>query len=450
MSDSEGSYTLSSDIEFVDESVRRVMEMEDESYGDSDMVSSLDEEDAPDGEDVIDEADLMELEEVDEPGLERQEAAIGEQLSQIVSPQAAPAPARAFRLRAKKFFLTYPQCDSTPATVLAAIRAHEPYADKIERILVASELHESGDPHIHVALWLTTRFSYSDQACFDWVTGQHGSYEVLKGAVNKVAKYLTKDSMGTRAWWSPDGSFDPSVYLNSRVNRRGYSFEAAAKRLKNGESISDVNEDAPGFVLQHLPKMQDYVQFIDMTAPQTNLPLPGDLTDSVLALEEPIKTIGSWIASNVSPNRDHSLPFGTKQLWIHGPTQLGKTSMILALERYFDVYYPPPEQFYDDYEDGRYDLICFDEFAGGKTIQFLNTFITGARCPLRRKGRARYLKKRNIPVLFIANQTPSEVYHGVAEKHPWVMSAFERRLEIVSLSAQDPLFPIVDIFGGQP
>jgi len=101
---------------------------------------------------------------------------------------------RAFRLRAKHLFLTYPRCPMPPQEALALFRA-KPGID-IDRYLICVEDHADGTPHLHVYLGLKGPIDTTNQNFFD-LQGEalyHGNYQAARSAAN-VIRYVKKDGV---------------------------------------------------------------------------------------------------------------------------------------------------------------------------------------------------------------------------------------------------------------
>lgn len=92
-----------------------------------------------------------------------------------------------FHISAKSFFLTYPQCD------LNRQDAYDQLSGKIEGISyvhIAKELHESGDPHLHILLITKEKKNIYNEKYFD-IGGFHGNYQSAKSTDN-VLDYIKK------------------------------------------------------------------------------------------------------------------------------------------------------------------------------------------------------------------------------------------------------------------
>jgi len=80
-------------------------------------------------------------------------------------------PSKKFRLKAKGFFLTWPQCTATKEEAVATLQAKGP----IEKYIVCSELHEDGSPHVHAYVKYESDKNFVNPKCFD-IGDFHGNY----------------------------------------------------------------------------------------------------------------------------------------------------------------------------------------------------------------------------------------------------------------------------------
>lgn len=68
-----------------------------------------------------------------------------------------------FRVNAKCFFLTYPQCDISKEDLLEHLDSFKPVW-----IVVGRELHEDGQPHLHACVSFGARKDVRDERHFDF------------------------------------------------------------------------------------------------------------------------------------------------------------------------------------------------------------------------------------------------------------------------------------------
>lgn len=151
-----------------------------------------------------------------------------------------------------------------------------------------------------------------------------------------------------------------------------------------------------------------------------------------------------WLTRNILTTRN----FRQEQLFLSGPPAIGKTTLILQLARFLRIYnIPTDEDFYDDWEDGSYDLAVMDEFKANKTVQWLNRWLDGSMMPLKKKG-SQYLKRKNIPTIILSNYTLEECYSNALQKDARfyvALQALQSRLTCIVLQEHFNLFPEISV-----
>lgn len=142
----------------------------------------------------------------------------------------------------------------------------------------------------------------------------------------------------------------------------------------------------------------------------------------------------SWLMANL-----YCRQFKQRQLYLWGPPNYGKTSMIRCLEKVMMIYRAPmDENFFDAYDEETHQLVVFDEFKGQHPLTFMNLFLQGDSMTLRKKG-SQYLKKLNLPVIILSNYSPREAYSKVDD---FKLDTFLVRLEVIELVA--PVFALCE------
>lgn len=126
-----------------------------------------------------------------------------------------------------------------------------------------------------------------------------------------------------------------------------------------------------------------------------------------------------------------------KQLWICASTGAGKSLLLHTLQKHFHGYEIPEDNgWLEDYSDD-YDFIYIDEyndpFISGA---LLNKIAEGVPVKLKRRGRAPYLKQKNLPLIICSNQTISECY---ATQHSRVLDAMRARFLEVEIPEGESL-----------
>lgn len=350
-----------------------------------------------------------------------------------------------FRFRSLSLFCTYPQCATAKEVAMKNIVSR--WGENVEYAVVAEEKHKDGKPHLHVLIKFRNQISSCNAKFADFISGSHGNYKPAK-PMWKAYNYTVKAGCFVVHGVVPQTILSQaSKKLDSKSNSGAVTTEEVALAMVGGASVKDIYQKYPGKFLMYRSRIESFKEYqnvVERTATRTFpgfKPVDPDLDPFLFEL------VG-WLQDNlVDPIANKkSRPFKTPQLYLHGPPSSGKTSMILELMKFFRVYFlPMDEEFYDEYEDGLYDLVVLEEFASQKTITWLNSFLEGAPKTIRKKQR-QYLKTKNIPVIILSNLSPDECYINVAEKHPSQFEAFKIRLQVLEV----PLFSEptdVDVIG---
>lgn len=297
-----------------------------------------------------------------------------------------------FQIRSKKFSLTFPQCEESKEAVRTRMEERWPDCNYV----IGQEKHEDGNHHLHIYLQFSSAISVSDPNYFDFIAGQHGSYEATK-SVRAWVQYVTKEDTEYTA---------KGIDVKALINKRKNISKEVADMLDAGAKIEDVRKSNNHYFLINKKKIEDYGAYMSVILDREKKE-PWVEPDWI-KLTGSNRKIGQWLADNIRRLR----PFKAPQLFIHGPRNLGKTSLIEYLKKSLSVYHiPTTEDFYDAF-DNDYDLCVIDEFKGQKTIQWLNQFLDGQTVTLRKKG-SQYLKTKNIPTIILSNFTLVDCYPGL-------------------------------------
>lgn len=333
----------------------------------------------------------------------------------LEEPETLPRPQgkKRFRMQGKNYILTFPQCDVKKE--VAADRIRSQWGDEVAGYVVCEEQHKDGTPHLHVFLQFREKKTFCKEDCFDFIGGKHGNYQVARSVRGSV-EYVTKGGN-----YVAEG-----VDVEAIKKKKAPKSDTIARMLMDGKSLEEVNAVDPGYVMINKRKLEEYDTWIQcMKAKKSKLewvaPVIEGLTDAN-------KQIAEWICANIRQPRKFKAP----QLFIHGPRNLGKTSLIEWLERYLSVYHcPMAEEFYDLYSDD-HDLVVMDEFKGQKTIQWMNLFLQGSPMNLRKKG-SQYMKRKNIPVIILSNYSLGECYPKARDDGR--LNTLEARLQVVEIDS---------------
>ena len=271
-------------------------------------------------------------------------------------------------------------------------RLEQKWKDDLKGYIVCEEQHKDGTPHLHVYLQFHDRIHTRQLDYFDFIADKHGNYQVAKSQRGSV-DYVTKA-----------GNYIVKGLDVEQIKKKKSSKSTdVAKMLMDGKSLSEINEVDPGYFMVNKRKLEDYEQWVSVEKHKKSK--DAWIPPCIYALTDANLQIAKWIVSNVRSIRKFKAP----QLFITGPKNLGKTSLIEWLSKSLSVYHiPQTEDFYDLYSDD-YDLVVFDEFKGQKTIQWMNLFLQGSPMNIRKKG-SQYMKMKNLPVIILSNYTLGDCY----------------------------------------
>lgn len=346
----------------------------------------------------------------------------------------------AFRLQAKNLFLTYPQCPITKqqalAQLLAKVQQWQPSV-----ILVACELHSDGHQHLHAAIQLTLKCRIRAVNRLDLVsengTNYHGNYQAARNWKNTLL-YVTKEDSEPATHGIPD----LVVFLAELRKKKNSKLALVAKRF-----LDDPDTDIHSLCVE-MPEMLWRVnQMKDMQAFCRAKKRTSHMMEwnpiSIDGLNPSSMRVATWLNLNLFQERAFKQP----QMWIHGPPNHGKTSLIAALQKYCRVYVVPLTENWDDnFDDNDIDLVVFDEFKAQRQITWMNGFTDGSTFPVSRRGCAPFLKTKNLPCLVLSNYDISGAYNNRPQDR---LAPLLARFEIVDLGTEifsDTLFDLIQKF----
>ncbi len=317
-----------------------------------------------------------------------------------------------FRMRARRLFLTYPNymgelgSAMSFAVAIGRVTANQPEY----RAIVCKEAHKDGRPHFHVYLETVDakdRFLVTNAKQLD-IDGNHPNIQSVRSSKN-VAKYVTKKS---------DYVLINMTELHCQQLIQGNSTELALVC----SDILECPEDSDKHYLAHptiyvrhyrglglltvLARSSKRVRKYDRLKKWFELgpDLRPELNPTEIA-------IYAWLHANFVPPYDMARK--TRQLWLVGPADTGKTRLTQALARLVP-FYPMAfgSAFCDGFSGSDADFIVFEDFSPGdaKTIGFLKRFFEGVEMEIPVKGSS-IRKVRNVPVIVTSNYTPAEIYN---------------------------------------
>lgn len=172
-----------------------------------------------------------------------------------------------FRVNAKNYFLTYPQCDLSSADLRDFLLTKE--GDRINWMCIARELHQDGNPHFHIQIEFVSAKSIKSADYYDF-RGFHPNISGTRN-VKKVADYVSKGAdyelYGiTQEEWEEicegRGQKKTSAYTEVLACD---SYEAACEAVRRVDPRAWVNNgDRIRENLRHtfVPKFPEYLNFI--------------------------------------------------------------------------------------------------------------------------------------------------------------------------------------------
>nr|ALB26140.1 replication associated protein [Okra enation leaf curl virus] len=159
-------------------------------------------------------------------------------------------PPKRFLINSKNYFLTYPKCSLTKEEALSQIKNFQTHTSK-KYIKICSELHENGEPHLHVLIQFEGKYKCQNQRFFDLVSPSRSAHfhPNIQGAKSSsdVKSYIDKDG-DTLEW----GEFQ----IDGRSARGGQqtandAYAAALNAGSKSEALRVIKELAPkDYVLQ--------------------------------------------------------------------------------------------------------------------------------------------------------------------------------------------------------
>nr|QHA25058.1 replication-associated protein [Soybean blistering mosaic virus] len=107
-----------------------------------------------------------------------------------------PSAPKRFRISSKNYFITYPKCSLSKQEALSQLQALNTPTNK-KFIKICRELHENGEPHLHVLIQFEGKFVCTNQRLFDLVSSSRSAHfhPNIQGAKSSsdVKSYIDKD-----------------------------------------------------------------------------------------------------------------------------------------------------------------------------------------------------------------------------------------------------------------
>lgn len=286
---------------------------------------------------------------------------------------------------------------------------------------VAQEQHKDGTPHLHIGLWCRESIRTRDANFWDFVVGgdSHGNYQGMKYPKG-VFQYISKDDKDPVTFGVP-----PPQILTTKASGKT---EQVAMMILDGVSNAKLLDLFPSFMLMNAHRVKSFKHLARVyRSEKKQFPKEGcQYIGEVAGMFQ----IANWINDNLGRKRT----FKQEQLFLWGPKNCLKTSLVRFIAEFVSTYdFPTTEQFYDFYDDDEFDLIFIDEFYGtALPLQAYNLWLQGAPMTVRIKG-GQAMKFKNQPIITCANYTPRECYPNVTNQ--LALEAMECRLIVVNVMA---------------
>lgn len=343
--------------------------------------------------------------------------------------QTIDAPPGRWRCYGTYFAVTWSRC---PETWEQMIRVLMPkWSSDVEILVVSQEKHQDGGLHYHAFFKFKSRKNFKSPFTFDLVMEPgkeyHANYKVANQPEGWM-KYVLKEKEW-KVLVGPEG-FDPTKYVmrgkaksgalvpNARVN--GMAAEVA-RLLMEGATPRSILDSHPGFFLKEKKKIYDLADmllterlFKESLGYEALLArIDEGLRDPKWTSHEMMRynasaaaTVIGWLKENLKFDR---VP-RTKQLYLHGDPNIGKSRTVAQLRQYIRLWEVPKNtEYYDGYQNGCYHMAYIDEFAGQHTMTWLNSFLDGNPLFLNQKYGG-VTKTDVLPVMIMSNMTPAEIY----------------------------------------
>ncbi len=345
-----------------------------------------------------------------------------------------------FRIAAKRFFLTYPQCPLEAEIAVNQIVRKGFLKPKV--VIFGRELHQDGNSHLHGYVEYPRKLNVTRPDYFDLQLNQligrplvfHGNYQATRSA-KRTVRYVVKGGAYFLTGISEE-------QLRAMIKPGGG--EELAVKLLEVERIGDyhqVQREMPVFFSRHYKMIREYLSVLRINRQRDMIvPLRRSFQlDEPEGLDQVEARLYNWLQGNLNgEDRKRRTP----QLFIVSPTGFGKTELVCRLSRHFSVYpIPNGEEFYDQWEDESYDLAVLDEFYGQKKVTWMNQWLEGSIMTLRKKG-AQYVKRKNVATIVLSNQSLEECYWQVLGRRPAVFKALSKR--VLELKLERKLHVFID------
>nr|AGH27813.1 AC1 protein [Tomato yellow leaf curl virus] len=341
---------------------------------------------------------------------------------------------RLFKIYAKNYFLTYPNCSLSKEEALSQLKNLETPTNK-KYIKVCRELHENGEPHLHVLIQFEGKYQCKKQRFFDLVSPNrsadfHPNIQAAKSSTD-VKTYVEKD-----------GDFiDFGVFqIDSRSARGGQQSanEAYAEALNSGsksEALNILKEKAPKDYILQFHNLRSNLDRI--FSPALEVYISPFLSSSFNQVPD---ELDEWVAENVESSA--ARPWRPISIVIEGDRRTGKTMWARSLgpHNYLCGHLDLSPKVYSN--DVWYNVIDdvdphylkhFKEFMGAQRDWHSNTKYGK---PIQIKG--------GIPTIFLSNPGPTSSYREYQDEEKNISLKNWALKNAIFVTLYEPLFASIN------
>lgn len=347
----------------------------------------------------------------------------------------------------KNIFFTFPKSEIAIPELIRGLLNFEPFINNLDFIIVGAEEHKDGSPHLHCLIMAKGSIRFQLKRIREHLHIKHFNDAGPIKSIAKVLKYITKDGKVTT---HPEG-LDWNTMVKRAEQKKNPKTDILLEKIKEVPHDTDVDEfltdifdtDLGGFAAfrtKHITDAFKIYHTVKMKREHVIPDLPSNLASWILGQNHPTVDIWSWLSTVLKKE----MKLGDRHLYIYGPTQSGKSTLISYIVSLgWKVYFiPKSEDFFDGIKDSKWDLAVADEVRGkDQTIQFWNSWCD-CYMPLKQKGKQAFLKSRIIPTILLSNYSPAGLFPKVAKENPDILDAFERRWNIIPVG---PTYGLIDL-----
>lgn len=311
---------------------------------------------------------------------------------------------------------------------------------KLEWFIVAREFGPlTGGEHLHVLIYFKKKIDTRDYTFFNKITHQVGFPDLQVNICESqnmatAVEYVTKGGVFRTYGDVPVGQL-----------KKDKPLEIICRHLLDkSKSMAMLRKEFPTVFVIHGKKIEDFYNRIMEDKKELSLKQWDVRCINQEGLNEYELKVLKWIFENYPPicNKNNYRALRRhkqKQLYICGRADSYKSSLVMALDEFFEGYpIQGQEDFYDSLcrDQYKYGFLFIDEFNGNKMITHLNQLLEGVKMTLRAKG-SQFIKEINYPIVILSNSRLEECYRNAKEIHHTVFEALTVRLEIVELYMGD-------------